>query len=462
MRAHVLAANVDLALVTEPLPDPKARRLERFAALAAAGGVPVALVLTKADLDEDGYLTAAALARRMGVADARRGQRRSPARASASLRSLLTPGHDRRPARRLRHRQVDARQRAAGRGAPEDRRGARVRRARPPHHRHPRAARAPGGALLIDTPGHPRSPACGTAPASPSPTSTRSPPSAASPTAATTPSRAAPSARALDPERRRRLAQAPARAGLGRRPPRRATRPRGQRTRVTSSTATAEAVRAGEGNRTPIFGLGSQRLSHWTTPAEVGSVTDADTLADVRMRVFWPVTLAAAALVGLLAYGVVSKGTDTTLDDAVAKGQRPAAPMAALPWLGADGHAVAGGLQGQGRRAERLGLVVRPVPRGDAAAAEDARARSHRRAGSCSAWTRRTRAARRSASSRSARRRSRACATATATYGREFGVTGYPETFLIDRKGRVAALRRFPVTQAWLDQHLPKLLAEKA
>jgi len=70
VHAHVLAANVDLALVTEPLPDPKARRLERFAALAAAGGVPVALVLTKTDLAEDGYLTAASLARRMGVADA--------------------------------------------------------------------------------------------------------------------------------------------------------------------------------------------------------------------------------------------------------------------------------------------------------------------------------------------------------------------------------------------------------
>ncbi|MBE2319974.1 ribosome small subunit-dependent GTPase A [Solirubrobacter sp. CPCC 204708] len=68
--AQVLAANVDLALVTEPLPEPKARRLERFAALAASGGVPVALVLTKADLDELGYETAAALARRMGVTDA--------------------------------------------------------------------------------------------------------------------------------------------------------------------------------------------------------------------------------------------------------------------------------------------------------------------------------------------------------------------------------------------------------
>ena len=101
---------------------------------------------------------------------------------------------------------------------------------------------------------------------------------------------------------------------------------------------TGRAGRAGEGNRTPIFGLGSQRLSHWTTPAEVGSVTDADTLADVRMRVFWPVTLAAALLVGLLAYGVFSKGGDTTLDEAVAKGERPTAPVASLPALGADGN----------------------------------------------------------------------------------------------------------------------------
>jgi hypothetical protein len=59
----------------------------------------------------------------------------------------------------------------------------------------------------------------------------------------------------------------------------------------------------------------------------------------VRPRLFWPVTLAAAALVGLLAYGVFSKGADRTLDDALACR-----------------------LQGQGGRLERLGLVVRPVP----------------------------------------------------------------------------------------------------
>lgn len=89
--AHVLAANVDLALVTEPLPEPKARRLERFAALAASGGVPVALVLTKADLDEAGYETAAQLARRMGVADAV-AVSAVTGEGLGIVRSLLTPG----------------------------------------------------------------------------------------------------------------------------------------------------------------------------------------------------------------------------------------------------------------------------------------------------------------------------------------------------------------------------------
>ncbi len=50
------------------------------------------------------------------------------------------------------------------------------------------------------------------------------------------------------------------------------------------------------------------------------------------------VLVAAAALVALLIYGVVSKGTDTTLDSAVKRGERPAAPglNRALPVLGDD------------------------------------------------------------------------------------------------------------------------------
>ena len=179
------------------------------------------------------------------------------------------------------------------------------------------------------------------------------------------------------------------------------------------------------------------------------------------MRVFWPVTVAAAALVGLLAYGLVSKGTDTTLDAAVAKGQRPVAPVAALPVLGADGDGSLAKYKGKvvvlnvwaswcdpcreevpllqktHEEIEAKGGVVLGLDTQDASGAAIGFLKE------------------RKATFPSLRDRDR-------SYGREFGVTGYPETFLIDRKGRVAALRRFPVTQAWLDQQLPKLLAEKA
>ena len=89
---QVLAVNVDLALVTEPLPDPNERRLERFAALATSGGVPVALVLTKSDLDADGYMKATQLGR--APRRRRRGRRRAsaPARASTSCAACSTPG----------------------------------------------------------------------------------------------------------------------------------------------------------------------------------------------------------------------------------------------------------------------------------------------------------------------------------------------------------------------------------
>jgi cytochrome c biogenesis protein CcmG/thiol:disulfide interchange protein DsbE len=179
------------------------------------------------------------------------------------------------------------------------------------------------------------------------------------------------------------------------------------------------------------------------------------------MRVFWPVTLAAAALVGLLAYGLVSKGGDTTLDEAVANGQRPVAPLAALPWLHTDG---------EGSLADYKGKVV--VLNVWASWCEPCREevpllqKTHEKISSQGGIVLGVDTQDASGEARkfleeydatfpSLRDRDR-------SYGRELGVTGYPETFLIDRSGRIAAMQRFPVTQAWLDKHLPKLLAEQA
>ncbi|MEA2157023.1 MAG: cytochrome c biosis protein CcmG, thiol:disulfide interchange protein DsbE [Solirubrobacteraceae bacterium] len=56
-------------------------------------------------------------------------------------------------------------------------------------------------------------------------------------------------------------------------------------------------------------------------------------------RLVVPVVSAVVALglVGLLVYGLASRSEDTTLDQAVARGERPMAPSSPLPLLGGKG-----------------------------------------------------------------------------------------------------------------------------
>ena len=89
--AHVLAANVDLALLTAPLPEPNGRQIERLAALAQADDVPVALVLTKADLDPGADAAAARMARELGIVEAVAVSALT-GDGIAVLRTLLSPG----------------------------------------------------------------------------------------------------------------------------------------------------------------------------------------------------------------------------------------------------------------------------------------------------------------------------------------------------------------------------------
>jgi len=50
----------------------------------------------------------------------------------------------------------------------------------------------------------------------------------------------------------------------------------------------------------------------------------------------------------------------------------------------------------------------------------------------------------------------------TGSFVSSFGTTGVPETFVIDRKGKIQALQRYPVTAQWFDETLPRILAEKS
>ena len=48
------------------------------------------------------------------------------------------------------------------------------------------------------------------------------------------------------------------------------------------------------------------------------------------------------------------------------------------------------------------------------------------------------------------------------SFVRSFGTFMVPETFVINRQGRIQALQRAPITQQWIDEHINPLLREKA
>src|SRR4051794_17239408 len=66
-------------------------------------------------------------------------------------------------------------------------------------------------------------------------------------------------------------------------------------------------------------------------------------------RLAVPIAAAAAALalIGLLTYGLVSRTDDTSIEQALADGKRPAAPSRALPKLGEPGTRTNAALRGK-------------------------------------------------------------------------------------------------------------------
>jgi cytochrome c biogenesis protein CcmG, thiol:disulfide interchange protein DsbE len=173
------------------------------------------------------------------------------------------------------------------------------------------------------------------------------------------------------------------------------------------------------------------------------------------------VLIGVGALIGLLVYGVTATGRGQTLDDAIASGQRPAAPAVALPRLEGGAKVALADYRGTVVVLNYWASWCTPC-RQESPLLERWHRRLSKRGGTVLGVdsldvTDDARAFVREFGLTYPMLRDRDGETQ-----RRFGISGYPETLIVDRDGRIAALQRGPVDDAFLRRSVLPLLAEAA
>jgi cytochrome c biogenesis protein CcmG/thiol:disulfide interchange protein DsbE len=170
---------------------------------------------------------------------------------------------------------------------------------------------------------------------------------------------------------------------------------------------------------------------------------------------------AALALLGLLAYGVLHHETSGHLDDAVASGQRPAVPDAALPRLDGRGTTTLASLRGRVVVVNVFASWCTPCAT-EAPLLERAQRRLAATGATVLGVTWRDTAPDAQAFARRYRLTYPIVRDVSGDFAQRLGVIGVPETFVVDRRGRLAAIRREPATEAWVRQVVEPLARRRA
>ena len=175
-----------------------------------------------------------------------------------------------------------------------------------------------------------------------------------------------------------------------------------------------------------------------------------------RRAVPFAAVLAAAALVGLLVYGVAQKSTNRTLDQAVAKGSAPAAPDRALPVLDGEGQRTLASFRGKPVVLNFWASWCTPC-RQEAPLLEKAQKRLAAHGGTVVGITFRDTTPDARAFVRRYGLTYPSLRDVDGKLAEDYGTRALPETFVIDRSGRVRAISRGVVSQRFLDSALTEV-----
>jgi cytochrome c biogenesis protein CcmG, thiol:disulfide interchange protein DsbE len=173
------------------------------------------------------------------------------------------------------------------------------------------------------------------------------------------------------------------------------------------------------------------------------------------------IAVAAVALLALLTFGVSHQTDASSIDALVAKGKYPPAPNAheALPVLGASGHESLADFRGKVVVLNVFASWCEPCQSEAPLLSREQQTLLRNNATLVGV----TYLDNSTASEQFARRYHityPVLRDVSGDFVRSFGTTGVPETFVINRQGRIQALQRFPVTGQWLSRTLPQILTE--